>query len=80
MKSTQAKRAISSIRKGDITKTLESIISALIEKFDEEDWKSAKVQDLISLLVLYRGTQLEDANGSSALDTWLVSVSKKTNK
>tara|TARA_R110001583_G_scaffold29115_3_gene102563 strand:+ start:97 stop:339 length:243 start_codon:yes stop_codon:yes gene_type:complete len=80
MKSIQAKRAVSAIKKGDVPKTLENIISALIERFDEDDWKGAKVADLISLLVLYRGTQIEDVNGDSPIDNWLVSVSRKTGK
>jgi len=77
MKSKEARAAVRAVKKGEVQVALQNIISALIEKFDENDWKGAKVSDLISLLVLYRGTQIEDHNGDNPIDKWIVSVSKK---
>jgi|TARA_R100001463_G_scaffold4434_6_gene16638 hypothetical protein len=74
-----AKAAITAIKKGDFEKSLQLICATLIEKFEEDGWKTAKVQDLISMMVLLRGAQIKDEQGVSPVDQWLVSVKKAPN-
>jgi|TARA_R100001530_G_C4308253_1_gene152315 hypothetical protein len=66
--------AIRELKKGNYEKSLTLIIATLIQHFEANDWKGARVSDLISMLVLLRGTQVKSENGSSPVDNWLVSI------
>jgi hypothetical protein len=68
--------AVRELKKGNFEKSIVLVIASLIQHFEETGWKSARVSDLISMLVLLRGTQVKAENGSSPVDNWLVSIQK----
>tara|TARA_R110000824_G_scaffold45602_1_gene131819 strand:+ start:1101 stop:1409 length:309 start_codon:yes stop_codon:yes gene_type:complete len=75
--SRNAQIAIRSIKKGEFEKSVALIIASMIKKFDEEGWKTAKLSDLIQLLILLRGVMTKNQEGKSPIDEWLISVSKR---
>mgnify|MGYP003118586582 CR=1 FL=1 len=68
--------AVRELKKGNFDKSVALIIASLIQHFEATGWKSARVSDLISMLVLLRGTQVRAENGQSPVDNWLVSIQK----
>ena len=75
--SRNAQSAIRSIKRGEFEKSVALIIAAMIKKFDKEDWRTAKIGDLIQLLILLRGVMTKNQEGKTPIDEWLISVSKR---
>jgi|TARA_R100001509_G_scaffold158605_2_gene123971 hypothetical protein len=70
-------KGLKALESGDIAEAVRCLIYDVTSKFADEDFKGFKPQDLISLLVLYRGLTVVGEDGSSPVDEWLVSVKKK---
>tara|TARA_R100001530_G_scaffold28587_1_gene22615 strand:- start:189 stop:473 length:285 start_codon:yes stop_codon:yes gene_type:complete len=77
MSSKHAAGAVREIKKGNFEKSVSLIIATLIQKFEKDDWRGARITDLIQLLVLLRGIMVKNSEGQAPVDAWLVSVSKR---
>jgi hypothetical protein len=69
--------AVREIKKGNFEKSIALIIATLIQKFEADNWRGARISDLIQLLVLLRGVMIKNTEGKAPVDEWLVSVSKR---